>query len=442
MSAADTIFALASGRGRAGVAVIRVSGPAAVSVAVTLAGSCPPPRRAALRQLRQGPDNDLLDEGIIIYFQRPESFTGEDVVEFHVHGGPAVVSAVLTAIGKVPGARLAEAGEFTRRAFDNGRLDLTAVEGLADLIAAETEAQRRQALRQARGELAAVYDGWRQRLVSALAYVEAGIDFSDEELPEDVAARARPEVDSLRLEIMQALSDERRGERLRDGFEIAILGEPNSGKSSLLNALAKRDVAIVSARAGTTRDALEVHLDLDGLPITLVDTAGLRDSGDEVESEGIRRAHARAEEADLRLVLIPADVWPALPAAVRPYAEGPGALLVVSKSDLLTVTPTGGVPAISVRTGQGLEALVATLCQRAESCLSGGEMAVITRQRHRQALTEAVDYLEAFLAARTKEIELQAEDLRLAARALGRVTGRVGVEDVLGAIFAEFCIGK
>ncbi|MBW7835167.1 MAG: tRNA uridine-5-carboxymethylaminomethyl(34) synthesis GTPase MnmE [Sphingomonadales bacterium] len=441
MSAADTIFALASGRGRAGVAVIRVSGPAAVSVAEALAGSCPPPRRAALRQLRQGPDNGLLDEGIVIYFQSPRSFTGEDVVEFHVHGGPAVVAAVLAAIAQVPGARLAEAGEFTRRAFDNGRLDLTAVEGLADLIAAETEAQRRQALRQARGELAAVYDGWRQWLLSALAYVEAAIDFADEEVPEEVAARARPEVDALRLEIMQALTDERRGERLRDGFEIAILGEPNSGKSSLLNALAKRDVAIVSARAGTTRDALEVHLDLEGLPVTLVDTAGLREGGDEVESEGIRRAHVRAEEADLRLVLIPADVWPAIPAAVQGYAEGPGALLVVSKSDLLANQPPGDVIAVSVRTGVGIDALMAALCRRAETSLGGGETAVITRQRHRQALTEAVAYLAAFLAA-PKELELQAEDLRLAARALGRVTGRVEVEDVLGTIFAEFCIGK
>lgn len=440
MSAADTIFALASGRGRAGVAVIRVSGPAAVQVAETLADPCPPPRRAALRQLRQVTDDALLDEGIIIYFQEPASFTGEDVVEFHLHGGPAVVAAVLAAIDRLPGTRPAEAGEFTRRAFDNGRLDLTAVEGLADLIAAETEAQRRQALRQTRGELAAVYDGWRQRLLSALAYVEAGIDFADEEVPEEVAARAWPEVSGLRRELVQALADNGRGERLRDGFEIAILGEPNSGKSSLLNALAKRDVAIVSARAGTTRDALEVHLDLDGLPVTLVDTAGLREGGDEVESEGIRRAHARAEEADLRLVLIPADVWPAIPAAVRAYAEGPDSLLAVSKSDLLTAPPSD-VFALSVRSGQGLDALVAALCQRAGSRLAGGEMAVITRQRHRRALEEAVGYLDTFLAA-PKAIELQAEDLRLAARALGRVTGRVEVEDVLGAIFAEFCIGK
>ena len=442
MSAADTIFALASGRGRAGVAVIRVSGPAAVSVAEALAGSCPPPRRAALRQLRQEAEagDALLDEGIILFFQEPKSFTGEDVVEFHLHGGPAVVAAVLAAIGRLPGARPAEAGEFTRRAFDNGRLDLTAVEGLADLIAAETEAQRRQALRQARGELAAVYDGWRQRLLSALAYVEAGIDFADEEVPEEVAARAHPEVSALRDEIVKALADNGRGERLRDGFEIAILGEPNSGKSSLLNVLAKRDVAIVSARAGTTRDALEVHLDLDGLPVTLVDTAGLREGGDEVESEGIRRAHARAEEADLRLVLIPADVWPAIPAAVRAYAEGPESLLAVSKSDLLTAPPSD-VLALSVRSGQGLDALVAVLCQRAGSRLAGGEMAVITRQRHRWALEEAMGYLDTFLAA-PKAIELQAEDLRLAARALGRVTGRVEVEDVLSAIFAEFCIGK
>ncbi|MEX1147572.1 MAG: tRNA uridine-5-carboxymethylaminomethyl(34) synthesis GTPase MnmE, partial [Sphingomonadales bacterium] len=330
----DTIFALSSGRGRAGVAVIRVSGPGAGAVIGDLAPNTPlKPRHAVLAWLIDPQTGDRLDQALVLWFPGPNSFTGEDVAEFHVHGGVAVVDGVLDALSTMAGCRAAEPGEFTRRAFDHGRLDLTAAEGLADLIDADTPARRRQAVRQMGGALFKVYEDWRERLITAMAHVEAGIDFADEGLPEDVADTARPMVEAIAREMAAALADNARGEKIRDGIEIAIVGEPNVGKSSLLNVLARRDVAIVSDIAGTTRDLIEVHLDLDGYPVTLVDTAGIRDGGgDMIEAEGIRRARARAEAADLKLVMVDAGDWPDIPEALG-NLTGNNSITVANKID-------------------------------------------------------------------------------------------------------------
>ena len=434
----ETIFALSSGRGPAGVAVVRVSGAkAGEAVRLLTGGPLPPPRTAALRLLRDPQDGEVIDQSLVLWFPAPHSFTGEDVAELHVHGGPAVVSGVLAALGRQPGLRPAEPGEFTRRAFLAGKMDLTQVEGLADLINAETEAQRRQALRQMQGVLADLYEGWRERLVRALAYVEADIDFADEDdVPEHVSAQVKDQIARLSAEIARHLADGSRGERLRDGLSVAIIGRPNAGKSSLLNALAKRDVAIVSNIAGTTRDVIEVHLNLGGYPVTLIDTAGLRETDDPVEAEGVARARARARAADLRLHLTPCGEEPAATAA-----EGES-LSVITKIDL------GGLPPgwhdgrfhISVVTGQGLAELVAHLADWAGKALGGGESVLLTRERHRHALEACRAHLEAALTQ--PDLVLMAEDMRLAARALGHITGRVDVEDLLDVIFRDFCIGK
>ena len=433
----ETIFALSSGRGPAGVAVVRVSGNRAGAAASQLAGQpLPTPRVAALRALRDPETGETIDQSLILWFPAPASFTGEDVAEFHVHGGPAVVSGVLTALGRQEGLRPAEPGEFTRRAFLAGKMDLTQVEGLADLINAETEAQRRQALRQMQGVLTDLYEGWRTRLIRALAYVEADIDFSDEDdVPEHVSAQVRGSIESLSAEISQHLADGSRGERLRDGLSVAIIGKPNAGKSSLLNALAKRDVAIVSNIAGTTRDIIEVHLNLGGYPVTLIDTAGLRETDDPVEAIGVARARARAEAADLRLHLTPFGEEPAL--------ADDNTLAVVTKVDLVDGACTGvqdGRFHISVMSGAGLGDLVAHLADWAGKALSGGESVLLTRERHRHALENCRAHLQAALVQ--PDLVLMAEDMRLAARALGRITGRVDVEDLLDVIFRDFCIGK
>jgi len=442
--AESTIFALSSGRGRAGVAVIRVSGPAASTVLrrMTKKGAAAP-RQASVVWLRDPENGEKLDQALVLWFPAPHSFTGEDVAEFHVHGGVAVITAVLRAIEKVAGTRPAEPGEFARRAFENGRFDLTAAEGLGDLIDAETEVQRRQAVRQMGGALFRTYEEWRSRLIEAMAYLEASIDFADEEVPEDVEAAASPVVAALAEEIGGRLADGHRGERIRDGVEIAIVGEPNVGKSSLLNTLARRDVAIVSDIAGTTRDLLEVHLDLGGYPVTVVDTAGLRTGGDVVEAEGMRRARARAEGADLRIVMVDAQQWPEIPDTLADFL-GARSLMVANKVDRVAdKTWPGGedLIGISTRTGAGLDRLIARLELEAEKLLGAGEPAVITRARHRRALEDCLGHLESFLAG-GKAIELAAEELRLAARALGRVTGQVDVEDVLDQVFGSFCIGK
>lgn len=434
----ETIFALSSGRGPAGVAVVRVSGARAAEAVTRLTGQpLPAPRMAALRLLREPDSGEVIDQSLLLWFPGPASFTGEDVAEFHVHGGPAVVSGVLAALGRLEGLRPAEAGEFTRRAFHAGKMDLTQVEGLADLINAETEAQRRQALRQMQGALTELYEGWRTQLVRALAYVEADIDFSDEDdVPEHVSAQVHGAIERLSAEITQHLADGSRGERLRDGLSVAIIGKPNAGKSSLLNALAKREVAIVSNIAGTTRDIIEVHLNLGGYPVTLIDTAGLRDTDDPVEAIGVARARARAEAADLRLHLTPFGEEPPEPEE--------NTLSVITKIDLEASAAPGhhnGRFHLSVVSGAGLADLVSHLSDWASKALgSGGESVLLTRERHRHALENCRTHLQAALTQ--PDLVLMAEDMRLAARALGRITGRVDVEDLLDVIFRDFCIGK
>ena len=435
----DTIMALASGAVPAAIAVIRISGPETRRVLEAFCGGVPDPRHASLRDI--GPPRlPAIDRGLAIWFPGPASFTGEDMAELHTHGSRAVVSAVIEAVLSLPGTRLAEPGEFARRAFENGKLDLTQVEGLADLISAETEAQRRQALAQAEGSLRTLYEGWRIELLGAQALVEAGLDFADEgDVAADIAVKADAIVAPLLVSISHHLAD-RRGERLRDGVHIVIAGPPNVGKSSLLNALAKRDVAIVSEEAGTTRDVLEVHLDLGGLPVTLTDTAGLREAESKVEAEGVRRALARTEQADVVLWLVDATapIWE-LPAAL----EIRTAICVLNKIDLERgFTPHRDCLQISARTGQGLDRLVEALEEQAAHVAETGLASpLMTRARHRAELEGARVALQRF-GQPTLSPELKAEELRIAARHLGRLTGRIDVEEVLGAIFGEFCIGK
>ncbi|HYD71088.1 tRNA uridine-5-carboxymethylaminomethyl(34) synthesis GTPase MnmE [Azospirillum sp.] len=440
-----TIFALATAPGRAGVAVVRVSGPASSEALTALTRrALPAPRVATLTALRDPGTGEALDDALVLWFPGPKSFTGEDVVELHLHGGRAVVAGVVEALAALPGLRVAEPGEFTRRAFENGKLDLTAAEGLADLVDAETSAQRRQALRQMEGALGRVYESWRLRLTRALAHIEADIDFPEEDLPGGVADAVRPELEALATEIGAHLADGRRGERLREGLHIAIVGAPNAGKSSLLNALARREAAIVSARAGTTRDVIEVHLDLGGFPVVLADTAGLREAaGDEIEEEGIRRALDRAASADLKIAVFDATALPALDAATLALVDG-GTVVVINKTDLAlaNVESVGdrNALAVSARTGAGLRELEAALAELAGARMAGTGAPALTRARHRSALEECRDALARALSAPLPE--LAAEDVRLASRALGRITGRVDVEDLLDVIFRDFCIGK
>ena len=442
--ASDTIYALSSGPPPSGVAVIRVSGPGVRAALISLTGSLPEPRRATLRSVRDE-DAALLDRGIVLFFPDPDSFTGEDVAELQVHGGRAVIAAVLGALERLPGFRAAEAGEFTRRAFVNGRVDLTEVEGLADLIAAETEAQRWQALRQADGELRRVFEGWRGRLVGARALIEAELDFADEEdVPGSVSEAAWGEIAAVAAEIGRFLDDGHRGERLRDGAEVVVLGPPNAGKSSLINALARRDVAIVTAEPGTTRDLIEVRLDLNGYPVTLVDTAGLREAGGLIEAEGIRRATARAAAADLVLWLSEAAEAGSVPVV----PDGVPVLRVGTKGDLIdsakeqSLLSAGFDLVISTRTGAGLEELLRRLTGVLADRFSAGESVLLTRSRHRSGLERCREALAAALEGTGRGLELRADDVRRATDALGRITGVVGVEDILEVIFREFCIGK
>lgn len=447
----DTIYALASGHGRAGIAVMRLSGPAALQTlaALTPGKPEPAPRQAALRRLIDPATGQAIDDALVLAFTAPASFTGEDVVEFHLHGGRAIIDGMIQAFGQQPGLRLAEPGEFTRRAFENNRLDLTEAEAVADLINAETEAQRLQALDQLGGALKNLYHSWADRLARALAHLEADIDFPDEDLPDGVAPAVFPDLKALINELNSHLNDNRRGERLRDGVRIAILGEPNAGKSSLLNAIAARDAAIVSDIAGTTRDVIEVHLDLGGYPVTLIDTAGLRDSDNEIEAEGIRRAIAKADEADLKLLLVDGTslnpALPVLPEALAPYANADNIIVALNKTDLASDLPVAldnhPAIAISAKEGDGLDNLLKALEHEVRNALQkASDGPSLTRARHREALEDARDSL--IRAINDKEPELIAEDTRLALRALGRITGRVDVEDLLDIIFRDFCIGK
>jgi tRNA modification GTPase len=447
----DTIFAPATAAGRAGLAIIRISGPRAGEALEALVGTKPAPRVATHVRFADRTRAHVIDDGLALWFPAPHSFTGEDVAELHVHGSRAVIQALLALLALL-GLRPAEAGEFTRRAFDAGKLDLAQVEGLADLIAAETEAQRRQARRQLDGVLGGVTDGWRARLLRMLAHAEAEIDFPDEDLPGGLIAALGADIDLLAAEIRAHLADQR-GERLREGLSIAIVGPPNAGKSSLLNALARREAAIVSATAGTTRDVIEVQLDLGGYPVTVADTAGLRalpeasEGHEAIESEGIRRALARAEAADLKLLVLDATAGEPDESVTRLIDAD--TLTVLNKIDAAPhASPivAGQLWRVSVRTGEGVAKLVETLTAETAKRLAQQDSAapLITRARHRAALAECVTALERAhgLIVRGAEPELLAEDLRLAMRSLGRITGRVAVDDILDVVFREFCIGK
>lgn len=427
----DTIHALASGGLPSGIAVIRVSGPLAASTCRAIAGVDPLGAARTLRTLR-APDGTVLDQGLVLFFPAPHSFTGEDVLELHVHGGVAVVDAVSDALAAL-GLRAAEPGEFTGRAFANGRMDLTAVEGLADLIAAQTEAQRRQAITQHGGVLRDLYNGWARRLLHARALLEAEFDFADEDdVPDDAAHGIGADLAALAAEMDAHLAAGRTGEIVRDGFRIALLGPPNAGKSSLLNAMVARDAAIVTPVPGTTRDVVEVELQRNGLRVVVTDTAGLRETDDVVEAEGIRRARLAAERADLRLWLAPDGTPP--PADLD-------AVSLWTKRDLSEARPAG-VPAISVREADGLAPLWHVVDERLSAFARSGLRGtpVPTRARHRDGVEGARGHIREALAA--TEGELRAEHLRAAAHTLGRITGRVDVEDLLGVIFAEFCVGK
>ncbi len=431
---AVTIAALATGRPPSAVAIIRISGTLAWgSVTALLAGPLPSPRRLSLRQLRDPQSAAVLDSAMVVVFQGPATATGEDLAELHLHGGPAVVSDVLDALIRQPGVRLAEPGEFTRRAFANGRLDLAQVEGLADLVAAETSSQRRQALALAGGALSRLADAWRTRIIAVLAQAEAGLDFAEDEA--DVAAHIAEAgslvLNALANDLDALLADASRAARIRDGLVIVVSGAPNVGKSSLVNALAMRDAAIVTAVAGTTRDPVEVPLNLGGIAATLIDTAGLRETSDPVEQEGIRRARARAALADLVLHVVTQDD------ATPPEHEN--IWLVCNKADLMSGPPPAG-RLVSALTGDGVSGLRDAINRWAMDVTRQGEPALLAHARHRTAFAEAAAAVRA--AAGTTEDVLRTEDLRRAAHALGRIAGRVDVDDVLDHIFSQFCIGK
>uniref|UniRef100_A0A8C6V494 5-taurinomethyluridine-[tRNA] synthase subunit GTPB3, mitochondrial n=1 Tax=Neogobius melanostomus TaxID=47308 RepID=A0A8C6V494_9GOBI len=471
---AETIFALSSGHGRCGVAVVRVSGPAALTALWTMAGlrhKPLPPRTALLRSITDPETKEVLDRGLVLWFPGPHSFTGEDGAEFHIHGGPAVVSAVLQALGSVPGMRPAEAGEFTRRAFQAGKLGLTEVEGLGDLIHAETEAQRRQALRQMSGDLGRLYQDWTHRLKRCLAHIEAFIDFSEDELIEEgVLNQAERSISELISEVERHLQDERRGERLRSGVHVVIAGATNAGKSSLLNTLCQRPAAIVSPIAGTTRDVVETALDIGGFPVVLSDTAGLRDSPDVVEREGVRRARERVEQADVTLVVvdcvqIPSDQHsvPFLQKHLREVlsTQDPAhieqCVVVLNKMDLLSeqsrqrlqteLSSWAAPPSVclvSCQSKEGLQDFLSELHQRVKHLcgdpLSGGPS--LTQARHRAHLQQCVSSLRQFHRYQDTDLALAAEGVRRGLTSLGRITGRVGPEEILDIIFKDFCIGK
>lgn len=448
----QTIFALSSGRPPSAIAIVRVSGPQAGTVLASLAGKMPAPRMAA-RALLRDENQQVIDDAVILWLPGPASATGEDIAEFHVHGGRAVLAALFAALSGFADVRAAEPGEFTRRAFENGKLDLTEAEGLDDLIHADTDRQRRQALRQLKGLLGDRARNWRDQIIEASALIEAGIDFSDEgDVPTELIAPAMAKIKALLGEIEEVLAAQGRSERLREGLVVAIAGPPNVGKSTLMNALARREVAIVSPHAGTTRDVIEVQLDLDGYPVTVIDTAGIRETDDPVEQEGVRRARARAAEADLVL-------WMSDPQHDEDPHQGAAPVwLVRNKIDL---NPTGAhatdaaEPAsvlgpgrdgadfeISASRGDGLAELIAALIGFAGNYFGSDQGGLIGRERQRKLLQQTVASLQRSIGAIGEGEELAAEELRMAAYSLGRLLGRVDVEDILDVIFREFCIGK
>tara|TARA_B100000700_G_scaffold94818_1_gene106906 strand:- start:58 stop:1389 length:1332 start_codon:yes stop_codon:yes gene_type:complete len=442
-----TIFALSSGPGISGVAVIRVSGKNTVQVIKKLTGSkLPSPRVATLKKFNKNGGKELIDEGVIIWFPGPNSYTGEDLAEFHVHGSRAVIKAMHLAISKIKNCRLAEPGEFTKRAFQNGRINLLKAESIADLISSETEIQRKQALKIMSGKSSDKFNSWRDKLLKALSHIEAKIDFPDEDLPKNIINEIQKTSSDVLNEIKKTLNDEKVGERIREGFKIAILGPPNSGKSSLLNYLSKRDVAIVSQIAGTTRDVIEAHLNLDGYPVIVSDTAGIRSSKNEIEKKGIKIALKRAEDADLKLVIVSAknvDFTSVLKELLKKNA-----ILVVNKSDLVKGKINSKFKKyehvlISIKKDSNLNKLIVKIKSKLKSKFTTTQNILITRERHRQNLINCVQHLEKFQKKKSaQDFDKAAEDLRLATRHLGMIVGKVDVEELLGSIFNDFCIGK
>jgi tRNA modification GTPase len=432
----QTIFALSSGRPPSAISIVRVSGPQAGIALTSLAGRIPAPR-LAMRVLLHDANQQPIDDAVVLWFPGPASATGEDVAEFHVHGGRAVLAALFAALSTFENVRAAEPGEFTRRGFENGKLDLTEAEGLDDLIHADTDRQRRQALRQLKGLLGDKARDWRARIIEASALIEAGIDFSDEgDVPAELIAPALAKITTLLGEIEEVLAAQGQSERLRDGLVVAISGPPNVGKSTLMNQLARREVAIVSPYAGTTRDVIEVQLDLDGYPVTVIDTAGIRETDDPVEQEGVRRARAWAAEADLVLWLTDAQEEKVLREDAVP------AWTVRTKIDLDAASQGDFDFRISASRGDGIKELIAALVEFAQNYFGSGEGGLISRQRQRKLLQQTAELLRRSISETGKGEEFVAEDLRAAAQSLGRLLGRVDVEDILDTIFREFCIGK
>lgn len=441
----QTIVALATPPGRAGVAVVRLSGSLSLPLLSYLGISTPPvPRHATLSSLRHS-DGSLIDRALLLFFPGPYSFTGEDVVELHLHGSRAIVREVIAMLTARPGCRMAEPGEFSRRAFLNGKMDLLEAEGLADLIDAETASQHRQALRQMSGSSGQLLEAFRTRIIHAMALIEAYIDFPDEDIPPTIVAEMTALVNSVTQDMENAICDDGVGEKIRDGISCIILGAPNAGKSSLLNALAKRDVAIVSDIAGTTRDLIEVDLELHGYALRLIDTAGLRETGDRIEQEGIVRAKARADQADYKLILFDAAELPTLDSSSYEQLDN-DSLVVITKCDLSPspVIPDSLLPyqplILSTQTGEGLDDLIRALTDILDNNFAHREPPLITRLRHRHELQSALFHLHAF--SPTLPIEFQAEELRLAAQHIGKITGKISVDDILDAVFSQFCIGK
>ena len=442
-----TIYALSSGPGISGIAVIRVSGKNTAEVIKKLTGSkLPPPRMATLKKFNKNGKKELIDEGVIIWFPGPNSYTGEDLAEFHVHGSRAVIKAMHSAISKINNCRLAEPGEFTKRAFQNGRINLLKAESIADLISAETEIQRKQALKIMSGKSSDQFNLWREQLLKILSHVEAKIDFPDENLPKNIINAIRKTSNNILIEIKKTLNDQKVGERIREGFRIAIVGPTNSGKSSLLNYLSKRDVAIVSEIAGTTRDVIETHLNLDGYPVVVSDTAGIRDSKNEIEKMGIKIALNRAEDADLKLVIVSAKNVNFT--GVLKGLLTKNAVLVVNKSDLMKGKFNSKFKKyehvlISIKKDSNLNKLISKIKNKLKNKFTTAEDILITRERHRQNLINCVHHLEKFEKKKSaQDFDKAAEDLRLATRHLGMIVGKVDVEELLGSIFNDFCIGK
>ena len=442
-----TIYALSTGSGISGIAVIRVSGKNTTNVIKTITGEeTPAPRVATLRKFNKNGSKELIDEGVVLWFPGPNSYTGEDLAEFHVHGSRAVINAMHTAISKIKNCRLAEPGEFTKRAFQNGRISLLKAESISDLISSETEIQRKQALKIMSGKSSDKFNSWRGKLLKILSHMEAKIDFPDEDLPKNIMNEIQKTSNKVLKEIKKTLNDQKVGERIREGFKIAIVGPTNAGKSSLLNYLSRREVAIVSEIAGTTRDVIETHLKINGLPVVVSDTAGIRESKDEIEKKGIKLALKRAEDADLRIVVIEPksiDFTGFLKELISDKS-----IIVVNKSDLgiedtINKFKKYNPIYVSIKNEKNLEQLISTIAQKLKNQFINSENILITRDRHRQNLEQCVACLKNFKNKNESEdFDKAAEDLRMATRHLGMIVGKVDVEEVLGSIFNDFCIGK